>query len=61
VTHKEFRIARSQGNLARTPDVSVVHQEKVLHVDMGFFQNAMFGKKSHVDMGIFIIIKKIPC
>jgi len=27
------------------------HQEKVLHVDMGFFQNAMLGKKSHVDMG----------
>jgi hypothetical protein len=23
------------------------HQEKVLHVDMGFFQNAMLGKKSH--------------
>jgi hypothetical protein len=29
----------------------VCHQEKVLHVDMGFFQNAMLGKKSHVDMG----------
>jgi len=28
-----------------------IHQEKVLHVDMGFFQNAMLGKKSHVDMG----------
>ena len=28
-----------------------LHQEKVLHVDMGFFQNAMLGKKSHVDMG----------
>ncbi len=27
------------------------HQEKVLHVDMGFFQNAMLGKKLHVDMG----------
>jgi hypothetical protein len=26
------------------------HQEKVLHVDMGFFPNIMFGKKSHVDM-----------
>ena len=24
VTHKEFRIGRSQGNLARTPDVAVV-------------------------------------
>ncbi len=23
----------------------------MLHVDMGFFQNAMLGKKSHVDMG----------
>jgi hypothetical protein len=29
------------------------HQEKVLHVDMGFFQNAMLGKKSHVDMRFF--------
>ena len=27
------------------------HQEKVLHVDMGFFQNYMLGKKLHVDMG----------
>jgi hypothetical protein len=29
------------------------HQEKVLLVDMGFFQNAMLGKKSHVDMRKF--------
>ena len=29
-----------------------VHQEKVPHVDMGFFQNAMLGKKSHVDTSI---------
>jgi hypothetical protein len=28
------------------------HQEKVLHVDMGFFQNAMLGK-SHVNMRFF--------
>jgi len=28
-----------------------IHQEKVLHVDMGFFPNIMLGKKSHVDMG----------
>jgi len=27
-----------------------IQQEKVLHVDMGFFQNAMLGKKLHVDM-----------
>jgi hypothetical protein len=26
------------------------HQEKVLHVDMGFFPDIMLGKKSHVDM-----------
>jgi hypothetical protein len=26
------------------------HQEKVLHVDMGFSPNIMFGKKSHIDM-----------
>jgi hypothetical protein len=39
--------------------VPASHQEKVLHVDVGFFPNIMFGKiscqhgKSHVNMGIF--------
>ena len=36
---------------ARASAADAGHQEKVLHVDMGFFQNAMLGKKSHVDMG----------
>jgi hypothetical protein len=32
-----------------------LHQEKVLHVDMG---NAMLGKKCHVDMSQHEILKK---
>ena len=46
VTRKEFRIGRSQGNLARTPDVAVVISLKLVYTPVD--DNVTMPHKSQV-------------